>query len=102
MSGERRNRFSGVVKESKAEPIQPTQPVQTVATPTPKVKPDRKKGRTHPDIKDNYVSTTVYIARAVHKPIKAALLDDGRDLSELVEDLLRDWLETGKPGSSES
>lgn len=93
---ERKNKFAGKLARSKSEPIAPA---QETAAPGPVAKSGRQKGRTHPDIKANYVSTTVYIARHVHKQTKGALLDDGRDLSELVEDLLHAWLEDSKPES---
>lgn len=90
------NKFAGVVKESKAEPIQPAE-ASPVVEPTPTAaKPEREKGRSHPDNKGRFVSTTVYLDRSVHKPVRAALLEDDRDLSELVEMLLAEWLERRK------
>jgi len=37
---------------------------------------------------------SAYIPNDTHRRIKAALLDDGRDFSGLVSDLLTGWLES--------
>lgn len=48
--------------------------------------------RSDPD----YVGFTTYIRKETHRNVKRALLDepDERELSELVEDLLVDWLKS--------
>ena len=49
----------------------------------------RKIGRSaDPD----YSKSTMYIHQDVHQDVKRALIGSGRDYSELVEDLLREWL----------
>ena len=40
----------------------------------------------------DYVKLTSYIRRETHREVKRKLLDDGREISELIEDLLRLWL----------
>lgn len=43
--------------------------------------------------KDDYTQVSAYIPKGTHKKVKAALAaDEGRDFSELVSDLLADWL----------
>lgn len=58
-----------------------------------------KKRRGRPSGKrtdPNYVGFTTYIRKETHRSVKRALFDDPdeRELSELVEDLLTDWLKT--------
>ena len=62
----------------------------------PATKSQREKGRSHPDNKDKFTSTTVYLEKTLHKRVKAALLDDDEDLSVRVEKLLAEWLENRK------
>lgn len=54
----------------------------------------RAMGRSHPDNKTNFASTTIYLERGIHKRVKAALLEDDEDLSVRVEKLLTEWLES--------
>jgi hypothetical protein len=42
--------------------------------------------------KDNYAQTTVYLARTMYGDLQKALTDEKLEYSQLVEDLLRDWL----------
>lgn len=41
---------------------------------------------------DTYTQVSAYIPKDTHKKVKAALIDDERDFSELVSDLLAEWL----------
>lgn len=59
--------------------------------PAQKRSPGRPPGkRSNPD----YEQATIYIRRDTHRAVKVALLqqEDGRQFSELVEDLLRQWV----------
>ena len=40
----------------------------------------------------NYVQTTLYVERAVYADVRAALIREGGDFSELVNRLLCDWI----------
>jgi hypothetical protein len=42
--------------------------------------------------KGDYTQVSAYIPISTHKKVKVALIDDDRDFSELVSDLLADWL----------
>ncbi len=46
--------------------------------------------------KDNYVQTTVYLARDMYGDLQKELTDGKLEYSQLVEDLLRDWLKRRK------
>jgi hypothetical protein len=43
----------------------------------------------------DYVQMTVYIQKAVRNAVKMRLFQEGRELSALVENLLKSWLENG-------
>ena len=45
----------------------------------------------------DYIKLTSYIRRETHLAVKKRLLDEGREISELVEELMTNWLaSTGK------
>jgi hypothetical protein len=91
-------RFSGLLKKGRElEPDVEGDPELQQSETLAAKKPQRDKGRSHPDNKGKYVSTTIYLDRDVHKQVKLAMIDDERELSELTEELLRTWLERRKP-----
>ncbi len=51
-------------------------------------KPARKSKSTDPD----YVRTTVYLRKRLHKQLKAAAADEEREMSEILEELVEQWL----------
>ena len=61
---------------------------QPVPTGTPESSP-RKRGKS---ADPEYVKLTSYIRRQTHLAVKKKLLDQGREISELVEELLDKWL----------
>ncbi|MBE9015828.1 hypothetical protein C7Y66_10935 [Chroococcidiopsis sp. CCALA 051] len=64
---------------------------QPVVESQPTQKRGRPKGkRSHPD----YEQVTAYIRKETHRDIKIALLSegDGREFSELIQELLEQWL----------
>jgi len=52
-------------------------------------KPTRKSKSTDPD----YVRTTVYLPKQLHRKLKAAAADEDREMSSILEQLLTQWLE---------
>ena len=40
----------------------------------------------------NYMRTTVYLPRQVHRRLKSAAADKEKEISEIVEMLVEDWL----------
>ena len=48
----------------------------------------------------NFIKLTSYIRRETHREVKRRLLDDGREISELVEALLGGWLADSKNSHS--
>jgi hypothetical protein len=57
--------------------------------PTPQSEPEKKiaKGQ-NPD----YARTTIYLPKPLHRQLKAAALDEEREMSEIVEELVEQWL----------
>jgi ribosomal protein L19E len=63
-----------------------------------------KRGRGRPrgyaggkrDNKEEYTQASAYIRRDVHKRVKSALVDEEKEFSELVEELLVNWLDSRK------
>lgn len=61
-----------------------------------------KRGRGRPrghaggkrDNKEEYTQASAYIRRDVHKKVKAALVQEEKEFSELVEELLVEWLKS--------
>lgn len=85
------SKFKGLLdaaREREPEPEPQPQPEQ----PLPKGRPRGK--RSNPD----YEQVTAYIRRDTHRAVKMALLQEGesREFSELVEELLAEWLSTQK------
>ena len=61
--------------------------------------PARRRGRPTGKRSDpDFEQTTAYIRKETHRKVKIALLQEGegREYSELVEDLLSEWLKTQK------
>ncbi len=58
--------------------------------------PEAKKKIAKSQDKDNYVQTTVYLARDMYGDLQKELTDGKLEYSQLVEDLLREWLKRRK------
>jgi hypothetical protein len=44
----------------------------------------------------DYTRTTVYLPKKMHKKLKAIALDEEREMSSIVEELIETWLSSGK------
>jgi hypothetical protein len=62
---------------------------EQAASPTDS-KPARKSKSTDPD----YVRTTVYLPKRLHKQLKAAAADEEREMSDVIEELVEHWLKS--------
>lgn len=70
-----------------AEPEPVSEPEPPAAPAVPKLgRPAGKKG--HPD----YVQVTVYLKKSVHRTARKLLFDEGRQFSDLVDDLVSRWI----------
>jgi hypothetical protein len=64
---------------------------QKEQTPAPAdQKPAKKSKSTDPD----YIRTTVYFPKRLHKQLKAAAADEEREMSEILEELVELWLKS--------
>jgi hypothetical protein len=69
---------------------------QQEQTPPPiEPKLTKKSKSTDPD----YVRTTVYLPKRLHKQLKVAAADEEREMSEILEGLVEQWLK--KRGNSD-
>jgi hypothetical protein len=80
-------RFSGVLKNTRELTAEPE-------TRTPEPQPRGKVGRP-PGKKTNpaYRQVTVYLQENVHREARKLLLDDHRQFSDLVNDLVAQWIQ---------
>ncbi len=85
-----KNRFERLLAKPPADPPQ-REPGKVETVETQEIIVHRPVGKRS---KDEYTQVSAYIPKDTHKSIKAALLDEERDFSELVSDLLADWLKT--------
>jgi hypothetical protein len=46
----------------------------------------------------DFVKLTAYVPRELHRAAKVRLVQQGREISELVEELLTRWLQSGESG----
>jgi hypothetical protein len=69
---------------------------QQEKTPAPvEPKPAKKTKSTDPD----YVRTTVYLPKRLHKQLKAAAAEEEREMSDVLEELVDQWLKSRKAAS---
>jgi hypothetical protein len=74
--------FSAALERRVAESPQESTPTQT--------QPGRKSKSTDP----NYVRTTVYLPKRLHQQLKAAAIQEDREMSAIVEELIDTWLKS--------
>jgi hypothetical protein len=48
----------------------------------------------------DFLKFTTYIRKRTHRAVKVRLVEQGRELSDLVEELLSDWLQRPSPLNS--
>ena len=74
-----------------SQPLVPTQQEEVMTTQGA----TRGRPRTGKSSDPNYTQITAYISKQTHKDMKLALLLEGeeREISELIEELLLDWLQ---------
>lgn len=77
----RRSKFAGLAGALK----------ERAGTPAPV-----KKKLAKSQDKENYKQTTAYIHTSVYNPLQTALAEAKTEYSQLVEDLLKQWLESHK------
>jgi hypothetical protein len=56
--------------------------------------PDSKPTRKSKSTDSDYVRTTVYLPKRLHKQLKAAAADEEREMSDILEQLVEQWLKS--------
>lgn len=88
------NKFASILQARTTEPTEPGNDFPVPAAPTA----PRGRGRPATGKRSNpdYEQVSIYIRKDTHSAAKIKLLKDRdpRDLSEVVEELLADWLES--------
>lgn len=79
-SGSRFDDLFGAASSRRAEPEPQLQPIEKAK--------ERKTKSTDPD----YIRTTVYLTKQLHKQLKTAAADEEREMSEIAEEALVQYL----------
>jgi hypothetical protein len=88
------NRFAAVAE--KVTKIR-TEPEHSPALPPPSPKKGRAPGKsTDP----NYVQVTVYLRKSVHAAARKLLIDERRQFSDLVDELVDQWIKDSQKSGS--
>ena len=89
----KRSRFAGIA-DMRRNPPDEIQPESTGAAESP-----AKTGRP-PGKKSNpsYSQVTVYLQKKVHRNARKLLFDDGRNFSDLVDELVARWVAENSEG----
>ena len=84
--GSRFDNFINAARAPKPDPT-PETPTSTEAAPTEESPPKKSKS-SDPD----YMWTTVYLPRQIHRRLKSAAADEEKEISEIIEELVTGWL----------
>jgi hypothetical protein len=97
-----KNRFGEILEIAKNQGEETAYMEEGEGTPAEETLPDKnyeqqgKRGRPKVGKRSNaaYIQITAYIRSTTHKNAKIALIKEGRrDMGELIDDLLSQWLE---------
>ena len=58
-------------------------------SPNPKVQTSKAKS-----VNPDYTRTTIYLPKKMHKKLKAIAVEEEREMSQIVEELIEAWIET--------
>lgn len=65
--------------------------------PAQKVEPKKISESLAKSKDPNYVRTTIYISKDIHKQLKIATMDGEDDMSDIIESLVKSWLNNKHP-----
>ena len=83
------SRFNGLINAARA-PKHGSTPIRRTpdeAAPTESSSPKKSKSSN-----PNYMRTTVYLQRQIHRRLKSAAASEEKEISEIVEELVMTWL----------
>lgn len=83
------SRFDNFISAARAKQTPDPSPSTEDASPQ---EPQGKSKSSNP----NYMRTTVYLPRQIHRRLKSAAADEEKEISEIVEKLVEDWLASRK------
>lgn len=75
-------------KRELSEPSESAQPLAVETAKQPNIQTGRHLAKSQDPA---YTKFTTYIPIELHRAVKAKLVGQGRELSDLVEEVLRDW-----------
>jgi hypothetical protein len=84
-----KSRFDDLFSAARERPSTDPPPEPTQSQPT------RKSKSTDP----NYMRTTVYLPKQLHQQLKAQAVQEEREMSGIVEELLATWLQSKEPSA---
>ena len=88
MSKKDNSRFDALFGAARSP--KPAEQQSTPDTPEQAEKDDRLSKGKNPD----YQRTTLYLPKQMHRKFKAAAAEDEREMSEIMETLIQQWLES--------
>jgi hypothetical protein len=105
MTEKKKTRFSVIADKHGKLPVESESTPVPDALPAPSSAPlPAATGKTprQPGKKNNpdYVQVTVYLKKNTYKTARKLLIDDGRQVSELVDDLVSHWIDRQKSSQS--
>ena len=85
MSKKEGSRFDGLFGAVRQQPAEPQTQTSTDSEPTEPI----AKGKD-----PNYQRTTIYLPKALHRKFKAAAVAADREMSDIAEELIEQWLKS--------
>ena len=86
MSERQGSRFDALVKAAKAD--------QHIVTDEPEQESEQLDRQLAKNKDPNYQRTTVYLPKALHRKLKAAAANSDREMSDIMQELIEQWLES--------
>lgn len=85
------------VKTSKSSDSEPSKHPDVELSKQPSIETSRDLDSQLPKSKDpDYQRTTVYLPKALHRELRIAAITEGLEMSDVIEDLVKEWLESRK------
>ena len=73
-----------------------SEPETKQIAPAPKPEPKKISESLAKSKDPNYVRTTIYISKDIHRHLKIATMDGEDDMSDVIESLVKTWLSENK------
>lgn len=83
------SRFDNFINAARAPKLAPTPETLPPTEAAPTEESLLKKSKSSDP---NYMRTTVYLPRQIHRRLKSAAADEEKEISKIVEELVTDWL----------